>query len=222
MFHVEHHGDLIASVVSKHAADLRLKLSSRQLELISAYADELVVWNRKMNLTSISPPVDFAIKHFLDSLYGMQLICRQGQTNIQTNMLDIGAGAGFPGIPLKIADPDLELYLLERNKKKASFLSNIIGKLRLPGAHVIASTAKELVSKRPSSQFMNIVVRAVNITEIFGELPLLLRSVGRAILYRSRPILPSDIPHSLRIRDIINYELPLGFGKRSLVVVERN
>ena len=219
MFHVEHHGDVVALELARHIRSIGLELSAKQRDLVSTYAEELGFWSQKINLTTISDPKGLAVKHFLDSLHGSSVLCRGDGANV----LDIGAGAGFPGIPLKIINPDLELYLLEKNKKKASFLLCLIGKLKLTHVHVISKTAKELAQDQSlASTFMNIVVRAVNFSEIADEVAVLMHSVGRAIIYRTDPSSKDDVPEHLKVLETVRYELPMGYGRRSLVIMSHS
>lgn len=144
MFHVEHHGATVAMDVSKYVRSIDINLSTAQLGLISIYVDELGGWGQKINLTAITDPLELSIKHFLDSLYGARHLI----LDEKPNLLDIGSGAGFPGIPLKIVHPEIDLYLIEKNKKKVSFLSYLIGKLRLERCHIIAKSASEALNDR--------------------------------------------------------------------------
>jgi 16S rRNA (guanine527-N7)-methyltransferase len=103
------------------------------------YLHELLEWNSKFNLTSITDPEEIRIRHFEDSLALLQVIKLTCQ-----RVIDIGAGAGFPGIPLKIACPDIKLTLLEATRKKVDFLQHLIGKLDLLGVEIIWGRAEEV------------------------------------------------------------------------------
>src|SRR5437588_12940336 len=97
-----------------------------QVEQFLRYRQELLDWNTRMNLTAITDPVEVQIKHFLDSLSLLIVYDRPG-----TRLLDIGAGAGFPGLPLKIVRPAWQVVLLEATAKKVTFLQHIIETLQL-------------------------------------------------------------------------------------------
>src|SRR5919109_395381 len=107
---------------------LGLELSNHQLEQFFRYRQELLDWNTRVNLTAITDPEEVLIKHFLDSL-SLLLVYDKSQTSL----LDIGAGAGFPGLPLKIVRPEWQVTLLEATGKKVTFLQHMIEMLQLEG-----------------------------------------------------------------------------------------
>lgn len=111
--------------------------------LFNIYTQELIAWNKKFNLTSITDPEEIKIKHFEDSLSILQTIQLATQS-----VIDIGTGAGFPGIPLKIKCPGIKLTLLEATKKKTEFLKHIVKILNLQNVEIIWGRAEEL-NKKP-------------------------------------------------------------------------
>lgn len=111
------------AVLARAAAELGISLSGGQLELFRKYEEELLFWNRKVNLISMKSPLDIPIKHFADSLTLGEFVPERAR------VLDIGTGAGFPGVPLKIFRPSICLTLVESNGKKASFLKELSRKL---------------------------------------------------------------------------------------------
>ena len=113
------------------AHDFGIELSQHQLDLFSIYLDELWDWNQRMNLTGLTSRKKMVIELFLDSLIPAPFLPVKGK------MLDVGTGAGFPGVPLKIQMPRLETHLLEANSKKVSFLKHVIRLLRLNHIEVI-------------------------------------------------------------------------------------
>jgi len=114
-----------AAVLSKAAAEIGLQLDGRMLELFRIYEQELLFWNRKVNLISMKSGYDIPVKHFTDSLTLGEFI------PLSARLLDIGTGAGFPGVPLKIAMPSIHLTLVESNSKKVSFLKELCRKLNI-------------------------------------------------------------------------------------------
>jgi 16S rRNA (guanine527-N7)-methyltransferase len=109
---------------------LGLTLSPEQIEQFLAYLDLLLKWNRRMNLTALRTPAEIISRHFLDSLLLLPHLPETGR------LLDIGSGAGFPGLPLKIARPGLTIDLVEATAKKVSFLKEAVRRLGLSGVEV--------------------------------------------------------------------------------------
>jgi len=117
--------------LSDRALDYGIQLSHSQLHLLRIYLDELWDWNLKMNLTGLSTRERMIIELFLDSLIPAPFLPKKGK------MLDVGSGAGFPGLPLKILKPWLKTQLLEAHSKKVSFLKQVIRLLKLDEIKVI-------------------------------------------------------------------------------------
>jgi len=122
-------------------------------KLFKLYLDELLEWNKKFNLTAVTDPEEIKTRHFEDSLSILQAVEFSHQS-----VLDIGPGAGFPGIPLKIVRPKIKLTLLEATRKKCEFLKHIIKVLGLKEAEVVWGRAGQW---RSPQQFEVVVVRAV-------------------------------------------------------------
>jgi 16S rRNA (guanine527-N7)-methyltransferase len=118
-------------LLSECAGGLGISLSKDQLHLLGIHLDELWQWNRKINLTGLSSKQGIIRELLVDSLLPASHLPESGR------LLDIGSGAGFPGIPLKITRPGLEVHLIEANSKKASFLRHVIRTARLTGIEVI-------------------------------------------------------------------------------------
>ncbi len=144
------------------AKRFELDLSPDQIEQFDLYADRLIEWNARFNLTSIVDPGEIVIKHFLDGLSAARLIPRAAK------LIDVGAGAGFPGIPIKIARPELSLTLLEATKKKCDFLEALIGELKLQNVNVVKARAEDAAHDIAHREQYNVAIaRAV------AELPTL-------------------------------------------------
>ncbi len=130
----------LADLLLEAAGELGITLAERELSLFRLYKKELITWNRIVSLVSVKSPLDIPIKHFIDSLTALPLLPREGK-----RLLDIGTGAGFPGLPLKIIRPDLDLHLLEASRKKVSFLKELTRKLGLPGVTIIHERVEEVM-----------------------------------------------------------------------------
>lgn len=130
----------LAGILLEAAGALGITLDKRELSLFSLYEQELITWNRIVSLVAVKSPLDIPIKHFIDSLTALPLLPREGR-----RLLDIGTGAGFPGLPLKIIRPDIDLHLLEASRKKVSFLKELIRKLGLQGVTIIHERVEQVM-----------------------------------------------------------------------------
>jgi 16S rRNA (guanine527-N7)-methyltransferase len=127
------------------AAALGLSLSDEQLAAFDAYYHALVAWNQKFNLTAITGFDEVQTRHFVDSLSVLRIgSVQQALAQPGATVIDVGAGAGFPGLPLKIAFPLLRLTLLESTGKKVTFLEHVIERLGLENTCAIQARAEEL------------------------------------------------------------------------------
>ena len=122
-------------------AQLGVVLSKPMLESLERYKEILIDWNQKINLTAIEEPSDIDIKHFADSLTILQYLPKK-----PLKMIDVGSGAGFPGIPVKIVRNDIEMTLLETVGKKVNFMNEVITKLGLNDINAIHARAEDLAN----------------------------------------------------------------------------
>lgn len=131
-------------------------LNAEQQKQLERYAELLVEWNEKMNLTAITEPKDIAIKHFLDCL----MIFKYARIPQNASVIDIGTGAGFPGIVMKIARPDIKLTLLDSLNKRIEFLNTVCNELMLDNVITVHSRAEDGAMKY-REQYDFAVARAV-------------------------------------------------------------
>jgi 16S rRNA (guanine527-N7)-methyltransferase len=139
--------------LSKNARLLGIELNDTQLAQFDVYKNELLQWNAKTNLISENSSGEIITRHFLDSLTAMQFIQKP-----DARIIDVGCGAGFPGLPLKIALPTLEIYLLETNRKKVSFLKHIIRFLNLSHAIVLHDRVENITKTDSWKEKFDIVI----------------------------------------------------------------
>lgn len=152
-------------MLSEAAGAMGIALGERALSSFAAYHRELLVWNSKFNLFSAKSDRDIVIKHFIDSLTLLPYI-----RNETSRILDIGSGAGFPGIPLKIALNSLKVSLLESSRKKSSFLKHVIRSLGLTDAAVINSRTEFLMEDATYSGYFQVLTSRATV-----KLPVFLR-----------------------------------------------
>jgi 16S rRNA (guanine527-N7)-methyltransferase len=149
------------NLLERGARALNLDLTPEQINQFLAYLDLLLKWNRKMNLTALRTPAEIISRHFLDSLLLLPHLPQNAR------LLDIGSGAGFPGLPLKIARPGLTIDLVEATAKKASFLKEAVRRLGLSGMNVIpVFLGKEPVALPPEVSWDFFVSRGVKLEAV--------------------------------------------------------
>ncbi len=179
-------------------------LSQAQLGQIAAYLDLLLRWNRRINLTAVRDPEQIVIRHFGESLLAAACLFRPSG---RERVLDVGSGAGFPGIPLKIFAPGLALTLIESSQRKAAFLKEAAREITLIDINVFAGRAEqfpgpaaEVVSLRAVERFARVLPIAARLLAPGGRLALF---IGRAqvepaqlLLPRFRWLRPVPVPHS--------------------------
>jgi 16S rRNA (guanine527-N7)-methyltransferase len=127
------------STIERAAREFDLRLTDQQVSQIQQYTKILWTWNEKVNLTAIRDPLEILYRHFCESMFGSTFLpvenCR---------LADVGSGGGFPGLPLKIIRPDLQVFLIESNVKKATFLAEVVRELGLTETRVLVSRFEEL------------------------------------------------------------------------------
>lgn len=209
------HVDL-SRLLKAHATNLGIRLTDGQVEQFITYLSHLRIWNRSTNLTSITGEEDIIIKHFIDSLAGLSA----EEINHEARVLDVGSGAGFPGIPLKIARPDLVFTLLEPVHKKASFLHFIVGLLRLEKVSIVSETLEHFViAGGHAAQFDYVITRALRYDLVLEQAAKLLAKGGKGIIYLSKPILKSEVPPDWSVVNQFLFDLPKQGGKRVISVL---
>lgn len=200
------------------AAQLSLSLPDSSIPYFSRYLSELKSWNRAINLTAIDQDIEIVVKHFIDSMAGVKVIENNGEMSV----LDVGAGAGFPSLPLKFVLPDVPMVLLEPSEKRSSFLRYMIGSLGLPGMTVVTAKLENYVSRQDTVQIFDyIVVRAWKVEGRGLEIGKVLKPGGKAILYRAEKVGRGFDLGSLALLDELEYELPSGYGHRVLSVFSK-
>lgn len=167
-----------------------IELSDTQIEQFETYYHELVQWNQKFNLTAITEYEDVQTKHFLDSISGLPILAEELGESLPLSkpysLLDVGSGAGLPGIPLKLIAPSIQLTLLDGTQKKVRFLEQVCGKLSLNAAEVVRGRAEELARQGAfREQFDVVTARAVAALNTLVEYLLpLVRVGGYTLIYK--------------------------------------
>lgn len=209
------------------AAELGIGLDAVALPALRRYYELLVEWNRRFNLTRITDEDEAADKHLIDSLTILRLPSR-GEWR---RLADIGTGAGFPGIPLKIVVPSLDVTLVEATAKKVAFLEAVISELQLTGIRALHGRGEELGRKAEYRERFDVVTaRAVARLNALAEYCLPLVSVGGRFVAYKGPEAGAEVAEGERaietlggaVEGIESFELPGASGQRSLIVVRKD
>jgi len=164
-----------AEILKKAAEEYGISLSETQLQQFDRYQELLVEWNQKMNLTALTEPKDVAIKHMIDSVS----VYDEKWFSEGMSVIDVGTGAGFPGLPLKILCPSLKVTLLDSLNKRVKFLETVVSELRLSDIVCVHARAEEAArQKQYREKFDAVVSRAVARLPILAEYDLPFVRVG--------------------------------------------
>ena len=155
---------LLTPVLTNAAEEISVPLTAEGINAFQVYAKLLVEWNKVMNLTGIVDDEGIALRHFIDSLTLVPYIEREqiAKDNKKLTLIDVGTGAGFPGIPLKIVKPELKLDLLDSLQKRLNFLNDVCEKLALTDVHCVHSRAEDAGrAKKYREKYDVVTARAV-------------------------------------------------------------
>ena len=212
---MEQHAHL-STLLETYSARIGVPLKTEQLKHFMIYLEELQKWNRSINLTSINSGEEIIIKHFVDSFACLSI----EQIKHGASLLDVGTGAGFPGIPLKIIRQDLNITLIEPVQKKVSFLYFIVGLLRLERVKIFYGTLEQFMANdHLDHSFDYVTTRALKYNVLLHKGPSLVADSGRAILYLSHPINRAELSNRWSVVTERGFDLPMNFGQRSIVVL---
>lgn len=209
---MEHEQDLLV----QSAREIGLSLTKSQIAQLMCYLAQLTDWNETINLTGITSPQDIVIKHFIDSLTA--LIAHTFPQNAM--VVDVGTGAGFPGIPLKIVRSDLKLALIEPSHKKCSFLASVVGLLKLQDVKIFPGTALAYSEGDPPLADV-VTVRALRFDHVRDHLHRLIASTGLVILYKTAKLSPDELGNEFLLQDEKEFSLPRQSGNRAISVLKR-
>ena len=180
------------------------------------YLQEVMKWNERTNLTGHKSEEDIIGNLFIDSLACTKVLLPDTTSSI----LDIGTGAGFPGIPLGIVSPQQDVTLIEPNLKKVAFLHHVIGSLGLPNVRVESCRIEEF-SKKPGfhKKYDWVFMKALRFDVGLAYVTPLLSESGKCVFCRAEPLSQDRMPEGFSPVDELPYELPFGLGKRILSIV---
>ena len=213
-------------LLKQGAGEFGLELSDLQLQRFSVFASLLLEWNRKLNLTRITDPTEIVIKHFLDSLSCFAV----ADFPLDAKVIDVGTGAGFPGIPIEIARPDLNITLLDSTRKRLAFLESVAVELELGGVLLVHGRAEDAGQDIERREFYDVAVaRAVARMNALAEYTLpLVRLGGFAIAQKG-----SEVADELKdaepgitllggeVEKVARVTLPYSDITRSVIVIRK-
>ena len=207
-------------------ADLGFPLTDRQKEQYERYFELLVEWNEKINLTAITAKEEVYLKHFYDSIAPIL----QGLIENQPiRLLDIGAGAGFPSLPMKILFPELDVTIIDSLNKRINFLHLLAEELGLSGVHFYHGRAEDFAQDKAfRAQFDLVTARAVARMQVLSELTIPYLKVGGRLLALKASNAPEELEEAKnalnllfsKVEDNLQYELPNG-DPRYITLVEK-
>ena len=211
-------------IFMEEAQKINIELDKNQIEKFYKYMDLLIEWNEKINLTAITNRKDILVKHFIDSL------TIQRYLGDAVNIIDVGTGAGFPGIPIKIVNPNLKVVLVDSLNKRINFLQEVIKQLNLDNIEVIHARAEDLGQNKKYRETFDIVTsRAVANMSVLSEYLLPLARVnGKCICMKG-----SDVEEELenskyainllggKIEKVDKFELSNERIGRNIIIVKK-
>lgn len=217
-----------ASLLVNSLKEMNIELSETQIKQFEQYYDLLVEWNSFMNLTAITDWDEVIIKHFVDSLSIVRAI--PNMTQVSYSLIDVGTGAGFPGIPIKIAFPNIKVTLLDSLNKRVNFLNEVISVLGLKDIEAIHGRAEDFGQNPKYRESYDLVVsRAVANMAVLCELCLPYSKVdGKFISYKSEKV-SEEIENAKKaistlsgnINGTIDFMLPNSDIYRSLLIIDK-
>jgi 16S rRNA (guanine(527)-N(7))-methyltransferase GidB len=209
-------------LLKKGAAALSISLSDDTVDKYVKYYEKVVKYNKNVNLTAISDEREFVIKHFLDSLTAEKYL----QNDI--SVCDIGAGAGFPSVPLRLYREDLSFTMLDALNKRVNFLESVISEFGLTNCFAVHARAEEAGRQKYRDRFDAVVARAVADIKVLSEYAVpLLKTGGRFIAYKGSDLIEmegiSRVLNKLNAKliDVVNLRLPLSGDERNLIIIEK-
>lgn len=194
--------------------EMRLSLTVSMVDAMLQYLEILQQWNKTYNLTSVRQPKEMITRHLLDSLAILP--------DIDGPLADVGSGAGLPGLPLAIAKPQLEVTLIDSNRKRTRFLRQIVRTLALRNVDVVE---ERIETWHPKCEFSSVVSRAFGRLNIFVQVSAhLVAHDGRWLAMKGKlvPEELAELPEGYRIMNVKPLKVPGLMGARHLLFIARN
>ncbi|MCA1794137.1 MAG: 16S rRNA (guanine(527)-N(7))-methyltransferase RsmG [Desulfotignum sp.] len=212
--------DIFCETLYQGSKHLGIPLTQTEVNQMACHAEQLEKWNKKINLTAITDPGAMAQKHFLDAI-AIQTFVHQKKT-----VLDMGSGGGFPGLPLKLLNPDMHMVLVDASRKKVHFLKHVIRTLGIGGIEVIHTRVEDL-HRNPDviARFDAVLARGFAALDILARLAGPLLQPKGTIYALKGPNAAEEISLDLKTQFAMQcdyYTLPFEGANRCLVRLEPN
>jgi len=216
-------------ILNSGAIKIGLHLNPSQLEQFQLFYEELLDWNKRVNLTAITDYEEVQIKHFLDSLT-VTIAWQLPISNADFSLIDVGTGAGLPGIPLKILFPDIRLVLLEATAKKAAFLYHLKQKLGLDNVEIVVGRAEEVAHlSEYRGRFDIVLSRAVASLPTLVELTLPFCTIGGNFIAQKKGAVDLEINRATKaistlggnLREVKRVEMEELADEHRLIIIDK-
>lgn len=211
--------------MSKKSKILGVRFSVEQIEQFYKYMNLLIEWNEKMNLTAITEPKEIILKHFIDSITILKYI------DDNSKLVDVGTGAGFPGVPLSIMNPTLKITLVDSLNKRLIFLQEVVKELNLKNIEIVHARAEEFGQNKNYREKFDIATsRAVANLATLSEYLVPLVKIGGKIISMKASNAKEEINDAQKaievlggkIEKIEEFDLPESDIGRTIIIIDKN
>ncbi|OKZ65628.1 MAG: 16S rRNA (guanine(527)-N(7))-methyltransferase RsmG [Clostridium sp. 28_12] len=211
--------------MSKKSKILGVRFSVEQIEQFYKYMNLLIEWNEKMNLTAITEPKEIILKHFIDSITILKYI------DDNSKLVDVGTGAGFPGVPLSIMNPTLKITLVDSLNKRLIFLQEVVKELNLKNIEIVHARAEEFGQNKNYREKFDIATsRAVANLATLSEYIVPLVKIGGKIISMKASNAKEEINDAQKaievlggkIEKIEEFDLPESDIGRTIIIIDKN
>ena len=205
--------------------DMGVSFSVKQTEQFFEYMNLLIEWNEKMNLTAITEPDEIILKHFIDSITILK------ELEDGSKLVDVGTGAGFPGIPLSIMNPTLKITLVDSLNKRLIFLQEVVNKLKLENIEIVHARAEEFgQNKKYREQFDISTSRAVANLSTLSEYLIPLVKVGGKVISMKAAEAKQELNEAKKAIEVLGgtvekvdeFNLPQSDIGRTVIIIRKN
>ena len=211
--------------MQEKSKDLGVRFSVKQTEQFFEYMNLLIEWNEKMNLTAITEPDEIILKHFIDSI----TILKELEDGLK--LVDVGTGAGFPGIPLSIMNPTLKITLVDSLNKRLIFLQEVVNKLKLENIEIVHARAEEFgQNKKYREQFDIATSRAVANLSTLSEYLIPLVKIGGKVISMKAAEAKQELNEAKKAIEVLGgtvekideFNLPQSDIGRTVIIIRKN